>query len=186
MVVLNCLFVARVATTKNLFSGFAWTGALAFTLGLVALMGSAFVVPKVIAKDFEADAALQKYLRDNFAPETTVLSYYPADPLRAGLAAPVTNWWHYSALIRKGVLSDSEIVSRIDHGKYGAVLLDFDLKHADSTASNKMADFYTTRSMRDAVLRGYEKKARLTLPTPEITRFTDGNLYVWVPREAQH
>ena len=108
--------------------------------------------------------------------------YYPADPLRAGLAVPVTNWWHYSALMRKGVLSDHDIVTRIDHGGYGAILLDFDLKQA----SDKMANFYTTSSILEAMLRHYEQTARLRLPTPEITRFTDGNLYVWVPREAQH
>jgi hypothetical protein len=180
-VVLSCLFAARMITAEGLFSGLAWTGALAFTLVLVALLGAAFVVPRVTPKDFATDAAVQKYLRNNFAPGTPILTYYPADPLRAGLATPVTNWWHYSALIRKGVLSDHDILARINQGGYGAILLDFDLEHS----SEKMADFYTTRSMREAVLRNYEQTALLTLPVPEITRFTDGNLYVWVPRKAK-
>ena len=35
VVVLSCLFAARIVTTKNLLSGFAWTAALGFTLGFV-------------------------------------------------------------------------------------------------------------------------------------------------------
>ena len=181
VVVLSCLFAARITTAESFFSGFAWTGALAFTLGLVALMGSAFVVPKVTAKDFAADAALQQYLRDSFAPGTPVLSYYPADPLRAGLAVPVTNWWHYSALIRKGVLSDHDIVGRISDGGYGAILLDFDITRQDSIESQRRANFYTTTDVRTAVLKSYRQIGELILPSPELTRFNGKKLYVWGP-----
>ena len=181
VVVLSCLFAARIVTTKSFFSGFAWTGALAFTLGLVALMGSAFVVPRVTAQDFAADAALQTYLHDNFAPGTPVLSYYPADPLRAGLAVPVTNWWHYSALISKGVLSDHDIVRRIDDGGYGAILLDFDITRQDSIESQRRANFYTTTDVRTAVLKSYRQIGKLILPSPELTRFNGKKLYVWGP-----
>jgi hypothetical protein len=182
-VVLSCLLAARITTSQGILSGFAWTGALALTLTLVALLGSAFVIPRVTRADFATDAALQNYLRESLSAGTSVLSYYPADPLRAKLEVPVTNWWHYSALIRKGTLSDRDIVSRIDRGGYGAILLDFDVTRPGSA---KMADFYTTKAMRDALLRSYAPAARLTLPIPEITRFTDGNLYVWVPRKTNH
>jgi hypothetical protein len=180
-VVLSCLLAARIASLESMFSGFAWTGALALTLGLVALLGSAFQVPQVRPEDFYADRSLQTYLRKNYPPGTSVLGYYAADPLRAGLEAPITNLWHYSALIRKGALSDNDVLSRISRGGYGVILLDFDLPRFNSS---KMADFYTTRSMRDAVIEHYKQIDRLELPAPEFTRFTDGNLYVWVPRPA--
>jgi len=85
-------------------------------------------------------------------------------------------------------LSDREIVSRIDNGSYRVILLDFDLEHSEG---DKMADFYTTRAMRDAILCSYKQTGRLQLPRPEISRFTDGNMYVWVPKSevglsAQH
>ena len=177
-VVLSCVFAARIATAKRLAGGLAWTAALALTLGLVSLLSSAFVVRKITAADFAADTALQNYLRNNFAPRTPVLSYYAADPLRAGLNAPVTNLWHYSALVRKDAISDQDVVSRIDNGGYGAILLDFDLAHFDS---QHMADFYTTPSMRQAILKRYTQVSQLTEPVPELTRHSDGNVYVWVP-----
>lgn len=179
VVVLSCGLAARIATAHGALPGLTWTGALAFTLALVTLLGSAFVVRQVRPEDFIADRTLQNYLRENFPAGTSALCYYAGDPLRAGLEAPVTNLWHYSSLIRKGALSDRDIVSRIDHGGYGVILLDFDVARFNST---KMADFYTTRSMRDAILRSYKQATRLDLPTPELTRYTDGNLYVWVPR----
>jgi len=177
-VILTCLLGARIATAEGWVATLAWTGTTVLTLGLVALLGSAFVVPRISAEDFAADRALQKYLRENFSPETSVLGYYPADPLRAGLDAPITNLWHYSALIRQGALSDHDVVSRIDRGGYGAILLDFDL----GKSAPKMADFYTTQSMRDAISRGYVQTGRFKMPAPEFTRYTDGNIYVWTPR----
>ena len=177
-VVLSCLFAARIATTKGVLAGLAWTGALGFTLSLVGLMGSAFVVPKVTREDFVADATLQKYLRDHFPPGTAALAYYPADPLRAGLAAPVTNLWHYTALIQAGKISDRDIVSRIDRGGYGTILLDLDINQA----SDKIANFYTTPTIRQAVLRHYSESAQLELPSPELTRFSGKILHVWVPK----
>jgi hypothetical protein len=179
--VLTCLFAARIVTTKRMLGGVAWTAALAITLTLVSLLSSAFVVRKITSSDFAADSALQNYLKENFPARTSVLSYYAGDPLRAGLSAPITNLWHYSALIRKGALSDRDIVSRIDGGGYGAILLDFDLAHFDS---GHMADFYTTPSVRHAILRGYRQISRLNMPSPELTRHADGNIYVWIPNVA--
>src|SRR5207247_3410969 len=98
--------------------GLAWTGALAFSLMLVTLLSSAFVVRQVRPEDFVADRGLQNYLRKNFPAGTSTLCYYAGDPLRAGLEAPITNLWHYSALIRKGTLSDRDILSRINQGGY--------------------------------------------------------------------
>jgi hypothetical protein len=181
MLVLTCLLAARIASAESIFSGFAWTGALALTLSLVALLGVAFTVPEVRSEDFSTDSALQNYLRNKFHPGTPVLGYYAADPMRAGLEAPITNLWHYSQLIRTGMLSDHDILSRINNGGYGAILLDFDLA---SSNSSKKADFYTTPSMRNAMLQHYMQIDRLELPAPEFTRFTDGSLYVWVPRPA--
>ena len=57
--------------------------------------------------------------------------------------------------------------------------MDFDLERFNVS---KMADFYATRAMRDAVLRSHQKLARLSLPRPETSRFTDGSMYVWMPK----
>jgi hypothetical protein len=179
LVILTCVFAARVATSDGILPGLGWVAPLAATLALVSFLGFAFVVPRVGSTDFAADAAMQSYLREHFAPRTSALGYYAGDPIRAGLDAPITNLWGYTALIRKGTLSDREIVSRIENGGYGVILLDFDL---DRFNSSKMGDFYTTRPMRDAVLHSYQEVARLSLPRPETSRFTDGSMYVWVPR----
>ena len=179
LVVLTCVFAARVATSKGILPGLGWAAPLAATLALVSFLGFAFVVPRVGPPDFTADSAMQSYLREHFPPRTAVLGYYAGDPIRAGLDAPITNLWGYAALIRKGTLSDREVVSRIDNGGYGVILLDFDL---DRFNSSKMADFYATQPMRDAVLRSYQQVARLSLPRPETSRFTDGSMYVWVPK----
>ena len=179
LLVLTCVFAARVATSDGIIPGLGWTAPLAATLVLVSFLSFAFVVPHVSPSDFAADATLQSYLQENFSPHSSALAYYAGDPIRAGLDAPITNWWGYTALIRKGVLSDREIVSRIDNGGYGVILLDFDLERFNAS---KMADFYTTRPMRNAVLRGYQQVARLNLPRPETSRFTDGSVYVWVPK----
>jgi hypothetical protein len=181
LVVLTCVFAARVATSDGILPGLGWTAPLAATLALVSFLSFAFVVPRVSSSDFTTDAALQSYLRGNFAPRTSALGYYAGDPIRAGLDAPVTNLWGYTALIRTGALADHEIVSRIAKGGYGVILLDFDLERFNTS---KMADFYTTRAMRDAVLRSYQKVARLSLPAPETSRFTDGSMYVWVPKSG--
>lgn len=178
-VVLSCIFAARIATSKRLLGGFAWTTTIALTLALVSMMSSAFVVRKITADDFAADKVLQTYLKNSFPPRTPVLGYYAGDPLRAGLSAPVTNLWHYAALIRSGKMPDGDIVSRIAARGYGAILLDFNLAAPDS---ERDADFYTTRSMRDAMLASYQLTAKLTMPTPELTRYTDGHIYVWTPR----
>ena len=181
LIILTCLMAARIATTNGIFGGIAWLGALAFTLTVVALLSTVFVVPRVRSEDFASDKALQEYLRSTFPSGTSALTYYAGDPVRAGLEAPITNLWHYSALIRKGVLSDHDIVSRIDHCGYGVILLDFDLVRLRSA---KMADFYTTQSMRDAILRSYRHAARLELPTPEVTRYNEKAVHVWTPRCA--
>src|SRR6266567_4675283 len=133
LVVLSCVFAARVATSEDILPGLGWAAPLAATLALVSFLSFAFVVPRVVPADFAADAAQQNYLRANFPPRTSALGYYAGDPIRAGLDAPVTNLWGYTALIRKGALSDREILSRMDNGGYGVILLDFDLDHFNSS-----------------------------------------------------
>ncbi len=179
VVALSCLMAARIATTRGTFGGVTWISALTFTLVAVNFLRIAFVVPQVANEDFAADTTLQRYLRQTFHPGASVLTYYAGDPIRAGLEAPITNLWHYSALIRKGVISDHDVVSRIHAGGYGGILLDFDLARFRSGNS---ADFYTTQSMRDAILRSYKQAASLELPTPELTRYNGKVLYVWTPK----
>jgi hypothetical protein len=57
--------------------------------------------------------------------------------------------------------------------------LDFELQPANISTSG---EFYTTASIRQAVLQNYIEKSRLELPTPEMTRFGTKLLHVWVPR----
>ena len=178
VLVSSCFMAARIASTRSILGGIAWTGAMVATLVLVAWLSMAFVVPNVQAEDFRTDAALQKYLRHNFSAGTSVLTYYAADPLRAGLDAPITNLWGYSALIRKGTISDREMVTRIQNGGYGAILLDFAL---DAANIERNGDFYTTAAVRAAIVTNYRELAQLTQPRPELTRSSSGTIHVWVP-----
>jgi len=130
----------------------------------VSFLSFAFVVPRVGPADFASDAAaMQSYLRQTFAPRISALRYYARDLICSGLDTPTTNWWGYTALIRKGTSSDHE-VSRIDNGGYGVILLDFDLERFNAS---RMADFYTTWAVSDAILRRYQEIARLTMPRPK-------------------
>lgn len=178
-VVLSCLMAARLATTPGLFSGIAWTAALTCTLILVAALGSAFVIPRVPEHDFLVDRALQSYLRINFSAGTSALTYFPGDALRAGMTIPVTNLWHYSTLLREAVLSDTDVVNRINRGGYGVILLDFDLSPLTVASTG---DFYTTRPMRQAILADYREQSQLELPASEMNRFSSKTIHVWVPR----
>lgn len=179
VVILSCLMAARISTAPSLFSGLAWTAAFTCTLIFVTLLSSAFVVPKVAERDFLTDRTLQGYLRVKFPAGTSVLTYFPGDALRAGMAVPVTNLWHYSALLREGAISDNDLVNRIRHEGYGVIVLDFDLNPVTEASTG---DFYTTRPMRQAILAAYREQSQLELPTPEVSRFSTKTIHVWVPR----
>jgi hypothetical protein len=177
VVVLYILFVAQVATARSLISAAVWTGALGMALAVNLL----FFVPRSKPADLVQDSALQEYLRSQFPPGTPCLTYYAGDPIRAGLDAPVTNLWHYAALIRTGALSDHDIVAHIERGRYGVILLDFDLRHPKSS---EVADYYLTQPVRNAILGSYELAMQFSIPRPERNGVGDGQVYAWIPRTA--
>ena len=176
VVVLSCLFAAQVATARSSTSA-AWVA----VMGLALVLNTLFFVPNPRPGNFDQDRTIQNYLRSQFPPGALCLTHYAGDPIRAGLDAPVTNLWHYAALIRKGLLSDRDIVAHIKGGRYGVILLDFDLRHPKS---REVADFYLTQPMRNGILDGYELAMQFSIPRPERNGFGDGQVYAWIPRAA--
>ena len=147
---------------------------LVFTL----FVGQWFRMSSPSTEDFRQDKAVQDYLHQHFPPGTPALSYYAGDVVRAGLALPFTNLYHYSLLVRKRATSNRDMISLLEKHYFGAVMLDFDL---ESERSDYYAEYYMTQSMRAAVRANYRLAATLGMPEPEKIR-RDARFYVWVPR----
>lgn len=153
-------------------------GASTMLLALVALLAlnqyrwrGAAPLPS----DFALDAGVQDYLRQHFPSRTRALSFYTGDLVRAGLDAPVSNLYHYSWLIRQGIVSDRSIRSQIDDRQYGLIVLDFELGHEP-----KSENLYLTNTLRSAISENYECAAILQTPGPEKDHPTS-RLYMWLP-----
>jgi hypothetical protein len=175
--ILTCLFAAHLATAKPFRSA---AGSVA-SLGLCLLLFALLFVPNPTAQNFDQDKALQSYLRAHFPPGTKALGYYVGDLVRAGLDVPINNLWSFTQFVKMGKLSDRELQSQLEAGRFGLVLLDFDLRHP---ISREATELYTTESMRSAILGNYVLKASFPIPELEKTDFGNGHSYIWVPRAA--
>ncbi len=133
-------------------------------------------VPK--APDFASDRAIQAYLRSNFPPQTPALSYYAGDLVRAGLDTPVSDLYHLSWLIRKGSLSDRDLLAQLERRRFGVVVLNFDLEREEESGE---VDFYLTEPIRRFIQANYRPAASLEMPRPERMLASD-RFYSWVPR----
>ncbi|MBI4165530.1 MAG: hypothetical protein HY508_07335 [Acidobacteria bacterium] len=148
------------------------------TLLVVTLfVGQWFRTPAPSARDFQEDSALQAFLTSRFPRGTRTLSYHSGDVIRAGLALPFTNLYHYNQLIRNGVVDGQEMPGLITQRHFGLILLDFDLHNEPS---DYYAEFYLTRAIRDSICTHYHQVETIDMPGPE--RIRDyAKLYVWVP-----
>jgi hypothetical protein len=107
------------------------------------------------------------------------VGYYTGDLVRAGLDTPNTNLWHYVQLVRSGTLSGNEFLKEIQERKFGAILLDFDLK---PNRDDAIANFTLTADFRAAILANYSLLAVLPMPRLEKREFNEGRIFLWVPR----
>jgi len=137
---------------------------LLILLGVALFFGQAFAQPAPAPKDFARDRAVQDFLRHNFPPGTRALGYYAGDLVRAGLESPISDFYQYGQLIRKGTLSDRELLAQFAERRFGVIVMYFDLRAEEVS---RRADC--------------QLAASLDLPGPE--KFQDADrFYVWVPR----
>jgi len=141
-------------------------------------VGQWFRASSPSTEDFRQDKAVQDYLQQHFPPGTPALSYYAGDIVRAGLALPFTNLYHYNQLIRKGVVSDRDMTGLLAKHHFGAVVLDFDL---EKEGVNYYTEYYLTQTIRSAIQVNYQLATVLEMPGPEKLR-EEAKFYVWVPR----
>lgn len=130
--------------------------------------------------DFASDRATQDYLRNHFPRRALALSWFTGDLVRAGLESPVSDLYQYTQLIRKGTLSDRDLLDALSRRRFNLVALDFDLQ---KEKNQERLDRYTTESMRQAILTNYQPLVGLEMPYPE-RLYGDDRLYLWVPREG--
>ncbi len=129
-------------------------------------------------KGVPIDSAVQAYLKQRFPPRTPALGRYSGDLVRAGLETPITNIYHYTWLVRAGVLSDRDLVFQLQNRRFGVIVLTFDLQN-DQDSYWENVDL--TKAMRRAIQENYQLDEILEMPDPEKFRAED-RLYVWVPR----
>lgn len=153
------------------------------TVGLLACLGISllccqmwFTPATPRRQDFVLDRAMQAYLREHFPNDTLALGYYTADLMRAGLETPITNLYHYSQLIRKGILTDQGLSDQLRDHRFGVVVLTYNIQTQRSTHPPA----YLTEGLRQAIIRNYVLLASLEMPAPQ--KFEeDDRYYVWVP-----
>lgn len=151
---------------------------LLILLVVTLFVGQWFRMPAPSARDFREDAAVQEYLTQHFPRGTPTLSYYAGDVVRAGLALPFTNLYHYNQLIRKGVVRERVMPILIEKRRFGLILLDFDLGNEQS---DYFLNYYLTPAMREAIREHYRLSDTIEMPGPEKLR-EEAKFYVWVPR----
>lgn len=153
-------------------------GELLALLAVALFTGQWFRTAVPTFRDFAQDRAAQDYFRSRFAPGTRVLSYYTGDMLRAGLKTPITNLYHHSQLVRKGTLSEGDMVAQLENHDFGAVVIDFDPR---TEKESYFLNFYLTEGVRRAIQANYQLATTLEMPEPEKLR-PEARFYVWVPR----
>jgi hypothetical protein len=173
---LSALFATTIA---DRIGRAAETVELLVLLGMALFLGQFFTVPTPSASDFEKDRAIQSYLRHNFPLRAPTLGIPTGDLLRAGLGTPTSDIYQYSQLIRKGTLSDVQLVSAFESRKFKAIVMGCDLEQEDPRRS--CVERFLTRRLAWAILQNYRLAKSLDLPSPE--RFgPEDRFHVWVPK----
>jgi hypothetical protein len=137
-----------------------------------------FTPPGPRPRDFERDQAIQTYVRRRFPPGTRALSHWAGDLLRAGLDLPVSDPDQYQYLVQTGILSEGVLLDQIRLGRFGAIVLNYDLRFA-GTAQLRGGRLPPTWSA--AILSSYALADSLEMPEPEKV-WLDDRFYIWVPR----
>ena len=129
-------------------------------------------------RDFEADRAMQDFLRSRFPAKTKALGYYTGDLVRAGLDTPITDIFAYGTLVGLGKISEQGAVSQLRRQRFGVIVTYFDVR---TTRIEVRPDFILTEPLRQELLRSYQLLATLELPGPEVIQPQD-RFYAWIPR----
>jgi len=175
-----CLLSALFATTfADRVGKSLATVELLVLLIFALLVGQLLTLPNPSPSDFEKDRAIQNYLRQNFPPQTAALSYYAGDLIRAGLGSPVSDIYHYSKLIRKGTLSDRDLVAALENRKFKLVVLTCDIEGGDPEPS--CVRQYLTPRLAESIAQNYRVARVLELPPIEKLG-PEQRFYAWVPR----
>jgi len=175
IVLLTLLACEMTRRGRTVLQGVAWLALLA----IAVLLNHPLAARSPSPVDFARDRELQLFLREHFPPGTPAASYYSGELVRAGLDIRHTSLWHYVQLVRKGTLSGSKFLQEIQDRKFGAILLDFDLKR---NRNDRIANLTLTPEFRAAILANYSLLAALPMPRVEITSNNDGQFFIWVPR----
>ncbi|MBZ5542967.1 MAG: hypothetical protein LAO07_04720 [Acidobacteriia bacterium] len=149
-----------------------------FLLGITLFLARFFTPPGPQPKDFEADRAVQAYLRRTFPRGTPALSHYAGTLGRAGLDLPISNLDQYRFLLAQGKLPEREVPAELDQCRFKVILLNFELGPAENPRPN-ISDI--PESWVRAILANYRLAASLDMPDTEKVR-PDDRFYVWVPR----
>ncbi len=147
-------------------------------LVVTLFVGQWFRTPAPSPRDFHEDAAVQEYLTEHFPRGTPTLSYYAGDVVRAGLALPFSNLYHYNQLIRKGVVRERVMPILIEKRCFGLILLDFDM---EKEQSDYYLNYYLTPEIRETIRANYALWDTIAMPGPEKLR-EEAKFYLWVPK----
>ena len=155
----------------------AYAAGLLAVLILSFLSGRWFARPQPEQIDFARDRAVQDYLREHFSPRTPALSVFTGDLVRAGLDTPVSDLYQYTQLIRKGTLSDRDLLGQLRDRRFGVIALNFDL---ESERNPQRLERYLTEPLRRSILANYRPSASLDMPAPE-KLYAPDRFYLWIP-----
>jgi hypothetical protein len=175
VLVLSVLFSALLAQRG---SDPTYAAGLTVLLGVALFVGQRLGTLNPRPEDFGKDRVVQDYLRQHFPPQTEALGYYAGDLVRAGLAVPIPDLFQFGWQVRKGTVSDHDLLARLEHQRFGLVLLNYDLERKQDP---RWADYYMTATFRELILANYRLVTILDMPGPE--KFHDDDrFYLWVPR----
>ncbi len=150
-------------------------------LALSLFAGQLFTQPAPEQRDFVRDRAVQEFLRRSSYPHVPALSYYTGDLVRAGLETPFPDIYQFTRLVRRGMLSDEDLVAQLRSRRFGIVVLNFKLQAGEESYWGSQ---YLTEPMRRGILANYRLAANLEMPGPEKLGAED-RFYVWVPRSLR-
>jgi hypothetical protein len=177
VLILSVLFSALLAEGIGQQSD---AGVLIALLAVTLFLSQWFARPAPDAQDTARDEAIQRFLRKNFEARSPALGYYAGDLVRAGLEVPISNIYQYAQLVRKGTLSDRELMQQFVQGRFNVIILTFDIRRE---VGEDWSNNYLTIPQRRAIMENYRLAAIMDLPGPE--RFKAGDrFYAWVPRSG--
>lgn len=153
---------------------------LLLVIVLMVFAGQWSTKPAPRPSDFVQHEAVLDYLRSNFPAGAKALGPAPGDLMQAGLRTPYAGIFTLTQLVRRGILSDRDLVSAIRSHQFCVIALNFDVWRERDPYWLR---FYLTAPMIQAIQDEYVLATSLDLPLPERERPED-RFYAYVPRAA--